>query len=71
MRRIHIPSKTSDEGDEFVQIGGAGVTQTRAENDGHKPKDVLLPFDARIRLAAVFEDTGLHYTDSREELQRH
>ena len=70
MERDDIPSEATDERDELVQVRGAEVAQSGAEDDAAEAEEVLLPLDEHALLAAALEDAVLHYAHGGEQLQR-
>jgi hypothetical protein len=54
-KAIHGPCETPNECNKFIEISGSRPTNESTCHHNEKSKDVLLPFDTRIRLAALGE----------------
>jgi hypothetical protein len=66
-----LPSETSHERNEFVEVLCASPAEYSAAHDNDEPERVLLPLDVPIHLPTSCEEAILHDPHGREELQWH
>ena len=67
----HVPSETPQECDELVKVLRAGPAEYCAAHDNKEPERVLLPLHIPVQLPTSSEQTILHDSYSREQLEWH